>query len=97
MTIHGAKGREWDHVLLFGADQGQLPHSRALAAGDGAGGIEDERRLCYVALTRAKARLEIVCSASEPSQFLAEAGLRVPRTGRHVFAGGTLSGSDDMS
>ena len=53
-TIHGAKGREWDHVILYGADEGQLPHAHSMA--DTEGGIEDERRLCYVALTRARGR-----------------------------------------
>ncbi|HOX26804.1 MAG TPA: ATP-dependent helicase [Candidatus Krumholzibacteria bacterium] len=75
VTIHGAKGREWSHVILFGADQGQLPH--ACSAAEGASGVEDERRLFYVAVTRAKDRLEIVCTARAESRFLAEAGLRV--------------------
>ncbi|MFO7653674.1 MAG: ATP-dependent helicase [Candidatus Krumholzibacteriia bacterium] len=120
-TVHGAKGREWDHVILYGADQGQFPHARSVAdsgdpvepdgrdggePGDSTGGdlgdlgdrgepgaprepgeprdldadpLEDERRLFYVAMTRARLRLDIVCSAVAPSQFLAEAGLRVPR------------------
>ena len=51
-TIHGAKGREWDRVILYGADEGQLPHAHSMADDDG--GVEDERRLCYVALTRAR-------------------------------------------
>lgn len=77
-TVHGAKGREWDRVILFGADQGQFPLARALRHGPHADGeLEDERRLFYVALTRARARLDIVCSARRPSQFLREAGIRV--------------------
>jgi DNA helicase II / ATP-dependent DNA helicase PcrA len=85
-TIHGAKGREWAHVVLFGIDQGQMPHARSLAErvsgrGQAVGGprsvdgVEDERRLCYVALTRACRRLDIVFCRSIPSQFLVEAGL----------------------
>lgn len=72
-TIHAAKGREWDQVILFGVDEGQTPHSQAMVDG----GIEDERRLFYVALTRAKQRLEIVCTEGRESRFLREAGLRV--------------------
>ncbi len=77
-TVHGAKGREWDRVILFGADQGQFPLARTLRRDPaGEGGLEDERRLFYVAMTRARSRLEIVCSARRPSQFLREAGIRV--------------------
>lgn len=70
-TIHGAKGREWDRVILFGADQGQLPHQQALDDGD----LEDERRLCYVAFTRARERLDVLSTVGRPSRFIAEAGL----------------------
>jgi DNA helicase-2/ATP-dependent DNA helicase PcrA len=72
-TIHGAKGREWDCVILYGADEGQLPHAHSMA--DAEDGIEDERRLCYVALTRARERLDIVSTLGRPSRFLREAGL----------------------
>ncbi|MDO9170338.1 MAG: ATP-dependent helicase, partial [bacterium] len=72
-TIHAAKGREWDRVILYGVDRGQIPHSHAVSDD---GGLESERRLFYVALTRARHRLEIVCSKKSPSRFLAEAGLR---------------------
>jgi len=76
-TIHAAKGREWDRVVLFGVDRGQIPHSHAGREGGREAGLEAERRLFYVALTRARHRLEIVCSKKSPSRFLAEAGLRV--------------------
>lgn len=76
-TIHAAKGREWDRVVLYGVDRGQIPHSHAGREGGLAAGVEAERRLFYVALTRARQRLEIVCSKKSPSRFLAEAGLRV--------------------
>ena len=76
-TVHGSKGREWDRVILFGADQGQFPLAQAVGPGADEGGLEDERRLFYVALTRARLQLDIVCSAKSPSQFLREAGIRV--------------------
>jgi superfamily I DNA/RNA helicase len=84
-TVHGAKGREWDRVILFGADQGRFPLARVLrskALHDGGGGLEDERRLFYVALTRARLQLDIICSEKAPSQFLNEAGIRPPLFGR---------------
>ena len=74
-TIHAAKGREWNRVILYGVDQGQCPHAQSLTAASGRDGIEDERRLFYVALTRARCELDIVCTATRPSQFLFEANL----------------------
>ena len=78
-TVHGSKGREWERVILHGADEGHFPLARVLreeGTAEGAGGLEDERRLFYVALTRARRRLDIVCSAGSPSRFLKEAGLK---------------------
>jgi len=76
-TVHGSKGREWDRVILVGADQGQFPLARTLRPGaDLGGGLEDERRLFYVALTRARRELDIVHSRGRGSQFLGEAGIR---------------------
>lgn len=72
-TMHEAKGREWKHVWVSGLEQGACPH----ALGD----TEEERRLFYVALTRAKDRLTISVRdkvgdrARKASQFLVEAGL----------------------
>jgi superfamily I DNA/RNA helicase len=81
-TIHGSKGREWDRVILYGVDEGQTPHARSLVVENTLAdaieaGLEDERRLFYVALTRAKQHLYIVYTRAVPSRFLAEAGLAV--------------------
>ncbi|MCC6785548.1 MAG: UvrD-helicase domain-containing protein [Planctomycetes bacterium] len=54
MTVHAAKGLEFDHVFVAGLEEGVFPHSRAL---EEAGGVEEERRLLYVALTRARQTL----------------------------------------
>ncbi len=53
MTIHNAKGLEYDTVFLIGCEEGVFPHMRALEEG----GEEEERRLCYVGMTRARSRL----------------------------------------
>ncbi|NTV62793.1 MAG: UvrD-helicase domain-containing protein, partial [Oscillochloris sp.] len=54
LTIHAAKGLEWPFVFLMGLEEKTLPHERSLGTPEG---IEEERRLCYVALTRAAERL----------------------------------------
>jgi DNA helicase II / ATP-dependent DNA helicase PcrA len=62
-TIHSAKGLEWDHVLLLGVDDRTLPSPWAVrrAAQDGdEAELEEEKRLLYVAITRARERLEVV-------------------------------------
>lgn len=79
-TIHRAKGRQWPTVICFGADEQQLPHKRAVeahATGD-ADALEAERRLAYVAFTRAQQRLVVLHTEESPSRFLVETGLAEP-------------------
>ena len=79
MTVHSAKGLEFPEVYLVGAEDGLFPSARAIGEPEE---MEEERRLCYVAITRAKRRLTITCAhqrmlygrttVSRPSRFLAE-------------------------
>jgi DNA helicase-2/ATP-dependent DNA helicase PcrA len=80
MTLHAAKGLEFDCVWMVGLEEGLLPHHRALT--EGLQAIDEERRLCYVGVTRAKKRLALsLCLTrmkwgksrpSRPSRFLYE-------------------------
>lgn len=65
LTCHAAKGLEFDHVFLIGLEEGLLPHINALDEEDG---VEEERRLCYVAMTRARKTLTLT-SARERVVF----------------------------
>ncbi len=58
MTMHGAKGLEFDHVFLAGWEEGVFPSQRSLDE-SGTKGLEEERRLAYVALTRARKQIQI--------------------------------------
>jgi DNA helicase-2/ATP-dependent DNA helicase PcrA len=79
MTVHSAKGLEFPIVYLVGMEEGVFPHSNSLRD---AAGLEEERRLCYVGMTRAMERLTITSAAERlrygsrsygvPSRFLAE-------------------------
>ena len=80
MTIHGAKGREFDTVYLIGLAEEVLPSFHSLRRGEGSSELEEERRQCFVAITRAKRRL-ILSRARHyrgwpkaPSRFLKEMG-----------------------
>lgn len=83
LTIHAAKGRQWPHLILLACEEGTLPHARSAQVGPaaeaGGEGIEAERRLCYVAFTRAAERLDVHYDRSRPSRFLTEAGLLTSR------------------
>ncbi len=61
LTCHSAKGLEFDYVYLIGLEEGLLPHAAAL---DAAEDIEEERRLCYVAMTRARRGLVLTAAES---------------------------------
>jgi DNA helicase-2/ATP-dependent DNA helicase PcrA len=64
MTLHNAKGLEYPVVFLTGLEEGLFPHANAV---EEPGGIEEERRLCYVGITRAREKLHLSCSVSRRS------------------------------
>jgi superfamily I DNA/RNA helicase len=73
-TAHGTKGLEFDHVACVGLDEGVFPSRRTLEdAADPVRALEEERRLAYVAWTRAKKSLTLVYDPAAPSVFLTEA------------------------
>jgi len=80
MTVHMAKGKEYDTVFLYNFNEGVIPSPNSLLM---PGGLEEERRIAYVAMTRAKENLFITCTqdkfhsynrfrSSAPSRFLKE-------------------------
>lgn len=82
MTIHAAKGLEFPAVFMIGMEEGILPHARVYEAGQAE--LEEERRLCYVGMTRAREELHLSYAASRaqfgqrsynaPSRFLSDMG-----------------------
>ncbi len=75
VTVHGAKGREWPTVVVIGFEEERFPNRRALlGAADPERALEEERRLAYVALTRATRRLVLAFDPARPSRFLEEMG-----------------------
>ena len=79
MTMHAVKGLEYDYVFVVGVEEGLFPHSNSLESNDE---LEEERRLCYVAITRAKKKLYLInarsrilygkVSSNVPSRFINE-------------------------
>ncbi|HEU4737420.1 MAG TPA: UvrD-helicase domain-containing protein [Solirubrobacterales bacterium] len=96
MTLHNAKGLEYDTVFIVGCEDGAFPHMRALEEG----GEEEERRLCYVGITRARQRLYLTWARERslfgrsernlPSRFVDE--LPAELTERHSSAPGSAAG-----
>ena len=90
MTMHSAKGLEFPHVFLCGVEEGLFPSYRSM---DSQEEMEEERRLCYVAMTRAKETLTITCaqrrmlygqtSYARPSRFIAEIPAELVREAGH--------------
>ncbi len=99
MTIHAAKGLEFDHLFLPGWEEGVFPSQRALDEG-GLAALEEERRLAYVAITRARRRCTILHAANRriygqwtssiPSRFIGE----LPQA--HIEQETTLSGGASL-
>jgi DNA helicase-2/ATP-dependent DNA helicase PcrA len=99
MTIHAAKGLEFDTVYLPGWEEGVFPSQRALDEG-GLSSLEEERRLAYVAITRARRKATILHAANRriygqwtssiPSRFVAE----LPKA--HIEEETTMSGGESL-
>jgi len=99
MTIHAAKGLEFDTIFLPGWEEGVFPSQRALDEG-GVASLEEERRLAYVAITRARRRCTIIHAANRriygqwtssiPSRFVGE----LPAG--HVESETTMSGGESL-
>ncbi len=107
MTIHSAKGLEFPLVFMAGMEEGLFPHKMSL---DGLQGLEEERRLCYVGITRAKQKL-FMCHAesrrlhgeenlTRPSRFLREVPQELRQEVRmkgHIVRGNSWTGSASSS
>lgn len=98
MTLHAAKGLEFDVIFLPGWEEGVFPHQRALDE-SGKKGLEEERRLAYVGITRAKKHLTITHAANRriynqwqssiPSRFIGE----IPEENIEKLSGGVYGGA----
>ena len=84
MTVHAAKGKEFDHVYVAGLAEGVLPSFQSLKNGETSAEMEEERRNCFVAITRAKEWLCLTYAdeyrgwSKKPSRFLAEMDVELP-------------------
>ncbi|MDQ5982566.1 MAG: ATP-dependent helicase UvrD/PcrA [Patescibacteria group bacterium] len=101
MTLHAAKGLEFPVVFMVGMEEGIFPHSRIYEAGPAE--LEEERRLCYVGMTRARQELHLTYARSrlqfgqraynEVSRFIADMGDQIAAIEQPEF---TISGHDDF-
>lgn len=99
MTVHSAKGLEFPYVFLAGMEEGLFPHQRSLQS-DSIEEIEEERRLCYVGITRAKERVFLSYASSRrlyntremtiPSRFISE----IPKQNKEVISWSTFASAD---
>jgi DNA helicase II / ATP-dependent DNA helicase PcrA len=99
MTIHAAKGLEFERTFLVGWEEGVFPSQRAMDEG-GLASLEEERRLAYVAITRARRRCSILHAANRqiygqwtssiPSRFIAE----LPEA--HITSETTMAGGESL-
>lgn len=99
MTMHGAKGLEYDHIFCVGWEEGVFPSQRSLDEG-GIASLEEERRLAYVAITRAKRKCTIFHAANRriygqwnssiPSRFIGE----LPED--HIEQESSMSGGESL-
>jgi DNA helicase-2/ATP-dependent DNA helicase PcrA len=100
MTLHTAKGLEYDVIFLVGLEQGTLPHVRSF---DEPGGVAEERRLLYVGMTRAKQKLYLSSALQRtlfgsttaflPSSFLGDIPIELIQSeGATRASGGTITG-----
>ena len=82
-TIHASKGMEFGHVYLMGLVEDQLPSWAAVKKGSNSLEMQEERRNCFVAITRAQESLTLTFSTQvfewtkQPSRFLGEMGIEV--------------------